>query len=185
MFDPAPSPSDGAALSLRVDEQLHQEDREYLQAGLQGAANSHRAYTTDLRQYLAWCAPNQYEPAPLSPVALVEYITFLGRTRSYFTVLRHLASVSRYDRQHNLESPATNEPFNVFLKGFRLKKNVRQKQAPAFSVKELRQAVDALPHTPTGLRNRALLLLGFRGAFRRSELTQLASTICLLMRLAW
>lgn len=126
-----------------------------------------------MRQCLAWCAQNQYEPAPLSPVALVEYITFLGRTRSYFTVLRHLASVSRYHRQHNLESLATNEPFNVFLKGFRLKKNVRQKQAPAFSVKELRQAVDALPDTLTGLRNRALLLLGFTGAFRRSELTQL------------
>lgn len=159
--------------SLRVDEELHQEAREYLKAGLQGAPNSHRAYTTDLRQYLAWCEENAYESMPISPVALVEYVTFLGRTRSYFTIQRHLASIAKYHRQNDAESPSTNEQFKVFMKGFKLKKTVRQKQAPDFSVKQLRQALDALPHTPTGLRNRAILLLGFTGAFRRSELAQL------------
>lgn len=160
-------------LSLRVDEQLHEEAREYLRAGQQGAPNSHRAYTTDLRQYRAWCQENGYEPTPLSPVALVEYVTFLGRTRSYFTIQRHLASIAKYHRLNTVESPSTNEQFKVFMKGFKLKKTVRQKQAPDFSVKQLRQALDALPHTPTGLRNRAILLLGFTGAFRRSELAQL------------
>ena len=59
------------------------------------------------------------------------------------------------------------------MKGFKVKKSVRQKQAPDFSVKELRKALDALPLTPTGIRNRAILLLGFTGAFRRSELNEL------------
>lgn len=160
-------------LSLRVDEELHQEASEYLRAGLQGAANTHRAYTTDLRQYLTWCQENSYEPVPLSPVALVEYVTFLGRTRSFFTIQRHLASIAKYHRLNEVESPVTNAQFKVFMKGFKLKKTVRQKQAPDFSVKQLRQALDGLPHTPTGLRNRAILLLGFTGAFRRSELAQL------------
>jgi site-specific recombinase XerD len=156
-----------------VDEALHQEAREYLRAGLQGSANSHRAFTSDLRQYGVWCQENSYEPAPLSPVALVEYVTFLGRTRSYFTIQRHLASIAKYHRQNQVESPTTDEQFKVFMKGFKLKKTVRQKQAPDFSVRQLRQALDALPCTPTGLRNRAILLLGFTGAFRRSELAQL------------
>ena len=166
-------PADDRNLSLQVDEQLHQEAREYLRMGLQGAANSHRAYTTDLRQYLDWCQQNAYIPAPLSPVALVEYVTFLGRTRSYFTIQRHLSSIAKYHRQNGEAVPSVNEQFKVFMKGLKLKKTVRQKQAPAFSVKELRQALDALPGTPTGQRNRAILLLGFTGAFRRSELAGL------------
>ncbi|MCK8495262.1 site-specific integrase [Spirosoma sp. RP8] len=161
------------SLSLRVDEQIRQQAREFLRAGLQGSANSHRAFMTDIKQYAAWCGENGYESTPLLPVALVEYVTFLGRTRSYFTIQRHLASIAKLHRQQRLDSPTTDEQFKVFLKGFKLKKTVRQKQAPDFSLKQFRQALDALPHTPTGLRNRAILLLGFTGAFRRSELAQL------------
>jgi site-specific recombinase XerD len=167
-------------LSLRIDEQLHGEAREYLRAGLQGSANSQRAFATDVRQYADWCEQNGYEPTPLSAVALVEYVTFLGRTRSFFTVQRHLASLAKLHRQHGLPSPTTDEQFKVFMKGFKLKKTVRQKQAPDFSVKQLRQAIDSLPSTPTGLRNRAILLLGFTGAFRRSELASLDVTNILI-----
>jgi hypothetical protein len=74
---PAVVPAPDHSLSLRVDEALHQEAREYLRAGLQGSANSHRAFTADLRQYGAWCQENSYEPTPLAPVALVESVTFL------------------------------------------------------------------------------------------------------------
>ena len=161
------------SLSLRIDEQIHQEAKEYLRAGLQGSANSHRAFSTDLKQYSAWCKENSYEPTPLSPVALVEYVTFLGRTRSFFTIQRHLASIAKLHRQHRLDSPTTDEQFKVFMKGFKIRKTIRQKQAPDFSLKQFRQALDALPPTPTGIRNRAILLLGFTGAFRRSELAQL------------
>lgn len=161
------------SLALRVDEALHEEAREYVRIGRQGAPNSVRAFTADMRQYEAWCQENKYPMLPLSPVALVEYVTFLGRERSYYTVQRHLASLAKYHRLNDLEPPTTNEQFKVFMKGFKLKKTVRQKQAPDFSVKELRKALDALPPTPTGLRNRAILLLGFTGAFRRSELAAL------------
>ncbi len=70
-------PAQQQGLSLRIDEQLHGEAREYLRAGLQGSANSQRAFTTDVRQYGDWCEQNGYEPTPLSAVALVEYVTFL------------------------------------------------------------------------------------------------------------
>lgn len=166
-------PAQPRTLSLRVDEELHQEAGEYLKAGLQGAVNTHRAFTTDIHQYRAWCQENSYVTTPLSPVALVEYVTYLGRTRAFFTIQRHLASIAKYHRQNRVDSPTTDEQFKVFMKGFKLKKTVRQKQAPDFSVKQLRQGLDALPNTPTGLRNRAILLLGFTGAFRRSELAQL------------
>ena len=107
-------PGTEQSLALRVDEQIHQEAREYLRAGLQGAANSNRAFLTDLKQYRAWCQQNGYQSAPLSPVALVEYVTFLGRTRSFFTIQRHLASIAKLHRQHRVDSPTTDEQFKVF-----------------------------------------------------------------------
>jgi integrase len=59
----------------------------------------------------------------------------------------------------------------LLLKGIARLKGKRQKQAPAFSRDDLRAAINRLDlATPLGLRDRALLLLGFFGAFRRSEL---------------
>lgn len=45
------SSADANRLALRIDEQLHQEAREYVRLGRQGAPNSVRAYNTDLKQY--------------------------------------------------------------------------------------------------------------------------------------
>lgn len=105
--------ADANRLALRIDEQLHQEAREYVRLGRQGAPNSVRAYNTDLKQYQAWCSENQYPLLPLTPVALVEYVTYLGRQRSFYTVQRHLASLAKYHRLNELGSPTTNEQFKV------------------------------------------------------------------------
>jgi site-specific recombinase XerD len=71
-------------------------------------------------------------------------------------------------------SPTSHEALHVVLDGITRVIGKRQKQAAAFSVAELKQAVRAMDlTTPTGLRDRAVLLLGFAGAFRRSELVAL------------
>lgn len=157
----------------QADEVLREEARAYLKAGLSGAVSSQRAYTSDLTQLIAWCETSGQPSLPLSPVALVQYMTLLARTKKMATIQRHMASIARYHRLQGYDSPTTNEQFKVFLNGLKSKKTVRQKQAPDFSLKELRRAVDALEDSPTGLRNRAILLLGFTGAFRRSELVAL------------
>jgi integrase len=60
------------------------------------------------------------------------------------------------------------------LEGIARVRGKRQKQAPAFTVAHLKQVIRGLDRTtPAGLRDRALLLLGFAGAFRRSELAAL------------
>lgn len=62
----------------------------------------------------------------------------------------------------------------MLLKGIAREKKTRVKQAAAFTLAAFRRAIKSIDiSTPTGLRNRALLLLGFTGAFRRSELEAL------------
>ena len=109
-------------------------------------------------------------------MALVEYITFQGRTRSFFTVQRHLASLAKLHRQQEFTSPTTNEQFKVFIEGFKLKKTVRQKQAPDFPLNSSARPLIAWHPRRRVLRNQAILLMGFTGAFLRSELASIDVT---------
>jgi integrase len=59
------------------------------------------------------------------------------------------------------------------VKGLRRRVGVAQRQVSPIIVEHLRRIVEHLPDTPAGLRDRALLLVGFAGAFRRSELVSL------------
>ena len=153
------------------------EARAHIQAGLSGAANSQRGYSADIKVYLAWCDRHSLAHAPLPVASLILYVTQLARGRKYATIQRHVASISRLHRLSEVESPTKSSQFAVFMKGIqrslKSKKQLRQKQAEAFSLDVFRHALDGLPATPAGRRDKAILLLGFTGAFRREELVQL------------
>ena len=62
----------------------------------------------------------------------------------------------------------------MLMEGIARLKGIRQKQAPAFSLALFKRTVKSIDHkTLAGLRDRVVLLLGFTGAFRRSELAAL------------
>jgi site-specific recombinase XerD len=147
----------------------------YAEAGLQGAANTRRGYAADLRSFDDYCQHHQlcYLPADVSTVAA--YASQLAdRGRKFATIRRHVAAIAKLHQLGGHPSPTTHEALGVVLDGIGRLVGKRQRQAPAFSVAELKQAVRAMDlTTATGLRDRALLLLGFAGAFRRSELVAL------------
>lgn len=147
----------------------------YVEAGLHGAANTRRAYRADLRRFAAWCAAHGYPPLPTGPAALVGFITSLAEAgRKVATMQRHCAAIGKAYAVRGDAAPTDDKQFKIFMDGVRRVHGVRQKQAPAFGLAEFKRVVRGLPlATPAGLRDRALLLLGFAGAFRRSELTAL------------
>lgn len=150
-----------------------QKARDYYHSGLYGALNSQKAYISDLADYINWYEQKQYVPLPSTPQCLAEYIAGLVDVKSFFTIKRKLASIAKYHRINQQLSPTTDEQFVIFMKGVKNKMSLRQKQAPDFTIEELQQVLLILPSTPTGMRDRLLLLLGFTGAFRRSELVAL------------
>ena len=165
--------TDQSLASKVYSDELNEEASTYYKKGLEGASNTQKAYKSDLKQFQVWCEQMKYLPCPLATGALVQYITHLGRTLSYFSIQRHLASIAKYHRLNKVLSPTTDEQFKIFIKGLKVIKTVKQKQAPDFSLRAFRQAVDAQGDTPTGIRNKVILLLGFSGAFRRGELVAL------------
>jgi len=147
----------------------------YVEAGLTGAPNTARAYAAHLKRFSAWCTGHGHEPLPASVDALVGFCTHLAEAgKKVGTLEQHCAAISKAHAVRGVDSPTDDKQFKIFMDGVRRVHGVRQKQAPAFSLVQLKQLVRSLDvHTVTGLRDRAILLLGFTGAFRRSELTAL------------
>lgn len=160
-------------ISPYVPEELNEKSRVYIQAGIEGSKNTQRATKSDLKQYKKWCETNHVNPVPIPLGALIQYTTFLAETISYHSILRHLISISKIHTLGDSLFAGKEREFKIFLKGIRRIKTSKQKQAPDFDLDELRIAVGSQPDSAAGIRNRAILLLGYSGAFRRSELVEL------------
>lgn len=168
----------------------------FLEAGLQGAANTERAYTSDLKSYVTFCERHGFVAVPADVDTLTEYVAYLasekvepavggGRGKkkgqqpltgphALATIKRHLAAIRKAHQLAGHRLPATLDALNIVMEGIARTLGKRQEQAAAFTVEELKQAIRRIDlETSAGLRDRALLLLGFAGAFRRSELVNL------------
>lgn len=157
-------------LSIEIKEKVI----EYGRLGLEGAVNTQRAYKSDLKDFNKWCEINGQIPFPVSPETLAAYVSHLADTCKWATINRRLAAISKLHQLNNSETPTQNRIFKIVMDGIKRTKGVRQKQAPAFKLNILKQLLrDFETKTHADLRNKALLLLGFTGAFRRSELVAL------------
>jgi site-specific recombinase XerD len=139
------------------------------------APNTIRAYESDWAHFEAWCRQQRLRWFPADPATVGLYVAELASTHKISTITRRLASISRYHRDRNRYNPASMRYSAVceVIRGIKREKGVRMKAKAALSADELRRMVTALPQSLRGLRDRALLLIGFAGGFRRSELAAL------------
>ena len=133
-----------------------------------------RAYATAWKGFRAWCETNNLPSLPAEPETLILYLT--DRASAGIrpaTWLKWCAAVSHYHRAAGYESPSAAPAVRRAIKGLRRRYGSAQTQKAPLLIDELRGALALLPETIRGRRDAALLLLGFAGAFRRSELAGL------------
>lgn len=137
------------------------------------ADNTKRAYAADWQHFTTWCADQDLPSLPADVATLCAYLADCADSYKLATIERRMASIGKAHRLAGHSDPTKNEQTHLVMKGIRRALGRAQNQkAPA--VTEIIQAMVAqLPSTPAGKRDRALLLLGFAGAFRRSELVAL------------
>lgn len=135
------------------------------------AQNTKRAYAADWRMFEAWCAANHVQSLPASPAVLIAFVTDHKNTLAMATLSRYLVSIkTAHDTSGHL-SPTTHPAFVTAWKGLRREKGMRQEGAAALKIDDLMACIETHnPDTMIGLRNRAMLAIGFLGGFRRSEL---------------
>lgn len=151
------------------------------------AENTRKAYQSDWRAFTAWCQDHDLAALPADPRTIVLYLADVAGAHKVSTLERRLASISQAHKMAGHESPAltSREPLHSVWLGILREKAGRErarKVAPALT-EDLRLMIAHLPRedpdvptsplTLSGQRDRALLLVGFAGALRRSELVGL------------
>lgn len=138
------------------------------------AANTLRAYQSDWRDFGNWCNDQGAQALPAAPEVVAFYLTFLaGQGIKSSTIQRRVSAISQAHQAAGEENPTRHQAVRAVMAGIRRVHGTNQEgKAPALT-EDIRAMVDTLPDTLLGLRDKALLLIGFAGAFRRSELVGL------------
>jgi len=139
------------------------------------AANTRRAYRADWADFTTWCIAHALTALPASPETVALYLAARAADRKPSTLARRLTSIAQAHTTAGHESPTAHPSVRQVVAGIRRAKGTAQEGKAAAVTREVRAMCEALPPAPVLRRRRdaALLLVGFAGAFRRSELVAL------------
>lgn len=137
------------------------------------AANTVKAYRSDWDAFSSWCDQHGVSALPAAPQTLAVYLAEGARVYRPSTLARRCSSIAVAHEMAGHDSPTRHVLVRGVMSGIRRTLGTASEQKAPILTADLRRMVAALPDTIAGVRDRALLLLGFAGAFRRSELVAL------------
>ncbi len=129
-----------------------------------------RAYRADWADFTSWCAITGTPALPAQPTMVAAYLSSLAGTHCRSTLRRRLAAIGQAHRLAGHDWIAAHPAIRTTLRGILRQHGTPPRQAAALTTAEMRRLVHVCDGGLTGLRDRALLLVGFAGALRRSEL---------------
>ena len=132
-----------------------------------------RAYKADWTHYAAWCAAKGFTPVPAAPAIVGAYLASLKDSHAPTTIRRRLAALGKMHRFNDLPWYPGHRDIQEPLQGLLRQRGRPVRKAAALTLPLLRQLLATCDRTARGRRDRALLLIGFAGALRRSELVAL------------
>ncbi len=144
----------------------------YLEA--EKSSTTRRAYASDFRDFSEWCGRVGEMSLPSSPLVVARYLAQLADSgRKVSTIERRVAAIRYLHKAAGHEPPTNAEGVKAVLRGIRRRLGSRPvRKAPATAA-ILLQALGRLGDGLAAKRDRALLLIGFAAALRRSELVAL------------
>jgi site-specific recombinase XerD len=138
------------------------------------SSNTLRAYESDYRDFSSFCIKNNFQPLPTNPKILALYLTHLSQTCKFSTLKRRIASISVIHKLkgHYID---TKHPLIIEnLLGIKRTKGSNQKAKKPILINDLKLIVDVINKLEIKnirkTRDKAIILVGFAGGFRRSEL---------------
>ena len=135
------------------------------------ANNTLRAYQSDFRDFAAFCERNGFTSMPTQPKILSLYITYLSKTLKLSTLKRRIASISVIHKLKGHYLDTKNPIIMENLHGIKRTIGSRQRSKKPILINDLKLIIKAI--NKDKLRDKALILIGFAGGFRRSELVNI------------
>jgi integrase len=145
--------------------------REFIRASK--AESTLRGYRSDWRNFIAWCESHNLCPLPALPEVVASYIAECAGRLKVGSIQRRLNAIAEAHKAVGLDSPTSTGMVRNTLKGIRRTIGTAAAQKTPTLTEDIRAMIAATGAGIIGLRDRALVLLGFAGAFRRSELVSL------------
>ncbi len=146
------------------------------------SANTRKAYAADWKHFSAWCRRSNLTPLPPHPQTVGLYITACAsgtaergaKANSVSTIERRLSSLSWNYAQRGLSLDRKDRHIATVMAGIRNSHAKPPVQKEAVMAEDIIAMVETLDRgSLRGLRDRAMLLVGFAGGLRRSEITGL------------
>jgi integrase len=176
---PLPIPAENAPRNLAHLEKLIETAKDYARGAK--SANTLRAYTADWRHYEAWCLKKDLDSLPPSPQVVGLYLAACAaqapapgrKPRSVRTIERRLSSIGWMCSQKGQPLDRSDRHIREVIQGIRRKHGRPPDEKEAVLGDDVIRMAETLDRDLRGLRDRAILLIGFAGGLRRSEITGL------------
>ena len=141
------------------------------------ANNTIRAYKSDFKDFSRFCIKNGLKSFPTEPKIISLYLTYLSSSSKMSTLKRRIASISVIHRLKGYYIDTKHPIIIENLMGIRRKIGSYQKSKKPILVNELKEIIQAIDKVNKSeeriVRDKAIILTGFAGGFRRSELVSI------------
>ena len=141
------------------------------------SANTLRAYKADFKHFSAFCIKNGLSSMPTDPKILSIYLTHLSNNSKFSTLKRRIASISVMHKIKGYYLDTKHPLIMENLHGIKRAKGTIQKAKKPLLINDLKMIINAIDEAKQSenkkIRDRALILIGFSGGFRRSELVNI------------
>lgn len=132
-----------------------------------------RGYKADFEAFAKWCACRNIDPIPADHASIIGFLEEEAPLRAINTLERRLYAIRRVHKLLALADPTDDANVRLALRRIKRSKFARPKQAKGLTSAYLKRFLEVQPDTLIGLRNRAMLALGYELLTRRSELVAL------------
>ena len=137
------------------------------------AEATRRAYRSDWQHFEGWCLAQGLLPLPAVPNTVGLYLAAHADALSVATLTRRLSSIATAHRLAGYSLDTKHSAIRDVMRGLRRERGTAQRHAEALTVPLIRRVLDTCDDRLIDRRDRALLLIGFAAALRRSELVAL------------
>jgi site-specific recombinase XerC len=135
------------------------------------SASTNTTYLVAFRLFLEWCARRKLKAVPATPAVLSAYIASLAKLNyKRSTIQFRLSAIGQVHLSLGFLAPNRSLEVRRTWRGIRRAHAARVDSAKPLTIEALRKIINILPNDLRGLRDRAILLVGFAGALTQTDL---------------